>query len=41
MDGDDLLVLTWGGNGNDQGNVELGELYRLERRQGRRHALLT
>ncbi len=29
-DGDDLLVLTWGGNGNDQGNVELGELYRLE-----------
>ena len=28
-DGDDLLVLTWGGNGNDQGNVELGELYRL------------
>ena len=29
-DGDDLLVLTWGGNGNDQGNVSLGELYRLE-----------
>ncbi len=29
-DGDDLLVLTWGGNGNDQGNVELGELHRLE-----------
>ena len=29
-DGDDLLVLTWGGNGNDQGNVELGELFRLE-----------
>ncbi|MBC2932848.1 family 16 glycoside hydrolase [Nocardioides sp. zg-1228] len=29
-DGDDLLVLTWGGNGNDQGNVELGELWRLE-----------
>ena len=28
-DGDDLLVLTWGGNGNDQGDVELGELYRL------------
>ncbi len=28
-DGDDLLVLTWGGNGNDQGNVELGELHRL------------
>ncbi len=28
--GDDLLVLTWGGNGNDQGNVELGELWRLE-----------
>ncbi len=28
--GDDLLVLTWGGNGNDQGNVELGQLYRLE-----------
>ena len=37
-DGDDLLVLTWGGNGNDQGNVELGELYRLERRPGRRLA---
>lgn len=29
-DGDDLLVLTWGGNGNDQGNVSLGQLYRLE-----------
>lgn len=29
-DGDDLLVLTWGGNGNDQGNVSLGELWRLE-----------
>ncbi|SEB54086.1 Carbohydrate binding module (family 6) [Nocardioides exalbidus] len=28
-DGDDLLVLTWGGNGNDQGNVSLGELHRL------------
>lgn len=28
--GDDLLVLTWGGNGNDQGNVELGEVWRLE-----------
>lgn len=28
-DGDDLLVLTWGGNGNDQGNVSLGQLYRL------------
>lgn len=28
-DGDDLLVLTWGGNGNDQGNVALGELHRL------------
>ncbi|MCP3422926.1 family 16 glycoside hydrolase [Nocardioides pinisoli] len=28
-DGEDLLVLTWGGNGNDQGNVELGELHRL------------
>ncbi|WP_205471072.1 family 16 glycoside hydrolase [Nocardioides sp. SYSU D00038] len=27
--GDDLLVLTWGGNGNDQGNVSLGELWRL------------
>jgi len=33
-DGDDLLVLTWGGNGNDQGNVELGELWRLEGVQG-------
>ncbi|SDE11464.1 family 16 glycoside hydrolase [Nocardioides lianchengensis] len=29
-DGDDLLVLTWGGNGNDQGNVSLGELWRLK-----------
>lgn len=28
-DGEDLLVLTWGGNGNDQGNVSLGRLYRL------------
>ncbi|MDP3891715.1 PA14 domain-containing protein, partial [Nocardioides sp.] len=28
--GDDLLVLTWGGNGNDQGNVSLGDLWRLE-----------
>lgn len=28
--GDDLLVLTWGGNGGDQGNVELGEVWRLE-----------
>ncbi|WP_246850573.1 family 16 glycoside hydrolase [Nocardioides xinjiangensis] len=33
-DGSDLLVLTWGGNGNDQGNVELGELYRLSGVQG-------
>lgn len=33
-DGDDLLVLTWGGNGNDQGNVELGELWRLSGVQG-------
>ena len=28
--GDDLLVLAWGGNSNDQGNVELGEVWRLE-----------
>ena len=34
-DGDDLLVLTWGGNGNDQGNVELGEVYRLSGVTGR------
>ncbi|GAA5155560.1 hypothetical protein GCM10023340_41170 [Nocardioides marinquilinus] len=27
--GDDLLVLTWGGNNNDQGNVALGEVWRL------------
>ncbi|WP_193610330.1 family 16 glycoside hydrolase [Nocardioides lijunqiniae] len=29
-DGDDLLVLTWGGNGNDKGDVSLGQLWRLQ-----------
>lgn len=28
-DGDDLLVLTWGGNGDNSGDVATGELYRL------------